>query len=357
VTADTITVANISTITGPIPGLGASAVGATRAYVAYKNATGGVCGRKIVLKTADDGNDNGQFRALATEFTQQALGLVGDNAGADGGGADVIETNKVPVVAVAFTTAFQNVSTVFDMNPSPADIHAVTAKYKYLLDQGAQKVALITLADEAAVAQLDEQQAQMEAAGIQVVNRQILPLSTLSFDSAARAVANSGADYLFFLSASSQDASMAQSMADTGYHLKFAEYLTAYGSNFLDLAGASGEGATSWIRSLPNEESGNAEQATFLQWIGQTAPDVYPDTFAADAWASAKAFFDALEQLPGPISRDALVTQLRTYTAYDAGGLEGTINLAGKVSNGCFIAMKVESGVWKRMTPDQGFLC
>ena len=38
---------------------------------------------------------------------------------------------------------------------------------------------------------------QMEAAGIQIVNRQVLPVATLSFDSAARAVANSGADYLF----------------------------------------------------------------------------------------------------------------------------------------------------------------
>ncbi len=64
-----------------MPGLGASAVGAVRAYVAYRNSIGGVCGRQIVLKTADDGADNGQFRALATEFSSQALGFVGNNAG------------------------------------------------------------------------------------------------------------------------------------------------------------------------------------------------------------------------------------------------------------------------------------
>jgi len=151
---------------------------------------------------------------------------------------------------------------------------------------------------------------------------------------------------------------MAQSMADTGYHLNFAEYLTAYGSNFIGLAGSSAEGATSWSRTLPNEEpNSNPELAAYLQWFAQTAPDLFPDTFAADAWASAKAFVDSLEQLPGPISRDALLGQLRTLTSYDAGGLEGRINLAGKVSNGCFIAMKVEAGAWKRLTPEQGFLC
>src|SRR5581483_9406151 len=47
VSKDTITVANISTVSGPVPGLGATAVAAVRAYAAYRNSTGGVCGRKI----------------------------------------------------------------------------------------------------------------------------------------------------------------------------------------------------------------------------------------------------------------------------------------------------------------------
>ena len=94
----------------------------------------------------------------------------------------------------------------------------------------------------------------MEASGIKIVNRQVLPVTTLSFDSAARAVANSGADYLFFLAADTHDAAMARSMDGTGYHLKFQEYLTGYGSNYLDIAGTAVEGTTSWIRALPAED-------------------------------------------------------------------------------------------------------
>jgi hypothetical protein len=248
---------------------------------------------------------------------------------------------------------------VFDVNPPPSDPHGVYGKYKYIHDQGGTKAAIITLAADPAVAELHLQRGMMEAAGIQIVSEQILPLSTLSFDSAARTVANSGANYLFFLSAAQQDASMAQSMRDTGYKgLKFEEYLTAYGSNYIDLAGAAAEGTTSWIRSLPNEEPNSVpEQTTFLQWMDQISPDQPADGFAVDAWAAAKAFFDSLDALPGPITRDGLIAQMKTLTKYDADGLYGEINLGGKVSNLCEIAMKVVGGVWKRMTPAKGFLC
>ena len=63
VTDDEITLGTISSLSGPVPGLGASALAAAQAYVAYRNSTGGVCGRQLVLRTADDGTDNGRHRA------------------------------------------------------------------------------------------------------------------------------------------------------------------------------------------------------------------------------------------------------------------------------------------------------
>ena len=56
VTKDSITLANIADISGPVPGLFESAQQATKAFVAYWNATyGGVCGRQLKLKTYDSG--------------------------------------------------------------------------------------------------------------------------------------------------------------------------------------------------------------------------------------------------------------------------------------------------------------
>jgi ABC-type branched-subunit amino acid transport system substrate-binding protein len=359
VTGDEISIGTVSTVSGPVPGLGASALGAVRAYVAYRNSTGGVCGRQILLREADDGADNGQHRAIVSEMSSQVLGLAGGLAGGDAGSGHTVEERGLPVVSTAISDGFQNAATVFDINPPFADVNALIGKYKWLYEQGVRTVALVYLAVDQTRSEIEgKQKPQMQAAGIKVVNEQALPLSTLSYDSAARAVANSKADYLFFLADAGASASMARSMADTGYELKFGEYLTAYGSNFIDLAGDAAEGTSSWIRTLPNEDGGaNPEQAAYLQWMGEVSPDVVVDTFAADSWAAAKAFLDALEALRGPITREALLAQLRATNPYDAGGFLGSIQLGAKLHNGCHVGMIVEGGAWRRLAPADGFLC
>jgi ABC-type branched-subunit amino acid transport system substrate-binding protein len=359
VTPEQITFGTISTESGPIPGLGSSALAAVQAYIAYRNSTGGICGRKLALRTADDGSDNGRHRAAVNDMSTKVLGLIGGVGGGDAGSGDAVVQYEMPVVTIAISPQFQNAATVFNINPRMANPQAVIGKYKYLLEHGAKTLALVYPATDQTRAEINgKQKPLMEAAGIQVVLQHEYPLSTLSFDSSARAVANSKADYMFFLSEVGQSAGMAKSMYDSGYKLKFQEYIT-YDDKFIGLAGKdAAEGVTAWIRSLPNEEpDSNPEQKAFLQWMGRTAPGVPADTFAAESWASAKAFLDAVVALPGPITRPAVLAQLRGTETYDAGGFIGTIQLGRKASNGCQLAMIVQGGKWRRLTPAQGFLC
>ena len=358
VTDDTIDVGAIATVSGPVPGLAEGSLAAARAHVAYRNSLGGVCGRRIVLRTGDDGFENARFRSIITDMSKSTLGLINTFAGGDGGGVDIATAENLPVAAAAMTDQWQNAPTVFDINPPPANANAPIGKYRYLYDQGVRTAAVSTIAAAASLAQMDLQQAQMEASGIKVVLRQELPLSTLSFDAPARAVANSKADYFLFLAAGTLNTNMARSLKDAGYKPKFSDFLTAYGSDFIESAGDASEGVTSWSRALPAEErGGNAELDAFLEWLERTAPAVPPEPFAVDAWVSSKAFFDNLERIPGPITRDALIAQLKTVTDYDAGGFYGRINLGGKVSNSCYVAMKVVNGKWQRLVPAQGFIC
>jgi len=240
-------------------------------------------------------------------------------------------------------------------------VHAASAKYKWMYSQGVRKAALIWFSNAQSRENMQGiEKPLMQAAGIQVVSEQELPLSTLSFDPAARAVANSGADYAYFLAAGNLNSSFARSMANTGYKLKFEEFVSAYDSDFVSEVGpaADEEPVVNWIRFLPDEERGsNPEQEQYLRWFAQTAPGTPHDIFASDSWVSGVAFFDALQALPGPITRDALIAQLKTMTHFDAHGFFGNINLGGKLTNGCFVAVKVVNGKWQRLTPNQGFLC
>jgi ABC-type branched-subunit amino acid transport system substrate-binding protein len=357
VTDGTITVGNISTISGPVPGLGEPSVAGVRAYLAYRNATGGVCGRQLQLKSADDGLENTRYRAAVQDFSKTTLALAGGFAGGDGGAIDLLTQNKMAAVMNAFNETAQNAPTVFDINPPFQQRRAVTGKYRYLYDNGVRTAAVATIAQASSISELNQQVERMEAVGIKIVNRQELPLSTLSFDAPARAVANSKADYFLFLGAGNLNTSMARSLHDTGYKLKFSEFLTAYGTDFIDVLGEAAEGVTSWTRSLPLDETSNPEMRAFREWMARVAPGIPPDTFAADSWASSKAIFDSLEALPGAISRDALLAALTALTEYDADGFYGRINLGGRDAHGCSVAMRVEGGKWKRLTPERGFLC
>ena len=173
VSADTITIGNISSMTGPVPGLGASSIAATRAYVAYVNSIGGVCGRKVEVKAADDGTDNGRFRSLTNELAPSVLGYAGQLGGGDAGGADVVTSLKVPVVTGAISTTFRDAPTVFAVNPPFASTSDSIGKYRYLHSQGVRKAALVYLAVDQTKDQVHKvDKPLIQAAGIQIVNEQ-----------------------------------------------------------------------------------------------------------------------------------------------------------------------------------------
>ena len=139
----------------------------------------------------------------------------------------------------------------------------------------------------------------------------------------------------------------------------FAEYVTAYGEPVPRDRRPGGRGLRS-AGSAPSptrRPAATPSRARSSSGWPRPRPDAPADTFAADAWSGAKAFVDALEALPGPITREAILAQLRSMNDYDAGGLLGTIQLGNKLSNGCFVAMIVEGGAWRRLAPAQGFLC
>ena len=360
VTDKEIKVGSISSLTGPVPGLGGSAAGAARAYVAYRNATGGVCGRKIVLREADDGTDNGRYRSVISDFSSTVFGVAGGFALGDVGGVDVIRQTRIPVVNNPGQQASADLPSVFDMNPKfENEKTAQLGKYKYLHDHGATKASVTYQAVDQSRFEANLQIQLMKNAGINVVQVQELPLSTLSYDAPARGVVNSGADYMLFIGAVDANQAMARSMHDAGSKLKFPEYFVySYGTNFIEAVGEGAEGAVTFLRTLPIEEANkNKELAAFLTWMDRIAPGVDHDAFAEDSWSGTKAFFDNLEAVPGVLTREAFIKQMNSVGTFDAGGMFGPVQVGKEFSNGCVVGMQVQHGKWQRLYPASGFTC
>src|SRR5207253_3335634 len=77
VTADKITLGNVSLLTGPVPGLFKGAVSGTQAFFAYQNSLGGVCGRKLQLDPRDDNFDANQNKTQYQDAIGKDFGFVG----------------------------------------------------------------------------------------------------------------------------------------------------------------------------------------------------------------------------------------------------------------------------------------
>ena len=77
VTADAITVGNVSDLSGPVPGLFQGAVIGTQAYFAKVNAAGGVFGRKLKVRVGDGQLDCDQNRAQHRALKDRVFAFVG----------------------------------------------------------------------------------------------------------------------------------------------------------------------------------------------------------------------------------------------------------------------------------------
>ncbi len=87
VTSSTITVANVSDISGPVPGIFESARQGTKAYLAYFNATQKLCGRRLELLELDSRADAGADQQAYARACTETFAAVGSMSAFDSGGA------------------------------------------------------------------------------------------------------------------------------------------------------------------------------------------------------------------------------------------------------------------------------
>ncbi|HET7718646.1 MAG TPA: ABC transporter substrate-binding protein, partial [Acidimicrobiales bacterium] len=104
ITADTVLLGNVSTLSGPVPGLFQGAVVGAQAVVAYQNSKGGMFGRKFKLDFRDDQFDTGTNRSATTELTTKAFAMVGSFSLYDDAGKDAVAKSGMPDVTYSLTS-------------------------------------------------------------------------------------------------------------------------------------------------------------------------------------------------------------------------------------------------------------
>jgi len=359
VTDTEITIANVATITGPIAGFGTTAQNAVKAYVNYVNAQGGVCGRTLVLQTADDRLDTATNRSETARLAQTALGFVGGISVVDDGGAQVLQGTNIPDATLSIGSVRATLPNNFSPNPVPASGNGAVAPLSYFAGQGVTSAAVIYPNQADARARGQGYVQDLASAGITDVDQYEVPITETNYVNVAQQIENAGSQLVITTLEVSGMAKLAQAFQQIGYRPQVPFYgAQAYGRPFLQLAGDAAEGTTLAVTfSIFEDAPSVPAMATFLEWYERTAPGSDPDFFSIMSWAATDMLVRAIAATNGNPTRDNVLSALQAMTTYDGDGLLAPRNPAAKDIGGCFAVITVTGGAWQRVEPATGFRC
>lgn len=347
VSASEVDVGMVTTLSGPVPGLFAGALHGMQAFVAYLNSVGGICGRKLVLKTADDNLDASQNATATQSLMNSVLGFVGSFSGVDQGSASVLQANPgVPDVGEALSA--QRFDLPNNFSPSPQGIAVDLAPWVTLKQNYPGAIShMAVLSVNQATAQAETQAAMqgLESIGYKFVYQDMnIELTQTDFSSDAQAMKAAGAQGLLFIATSSYYADVAKAMQAAGLKLVLPVYnANAYDPSFIPDAGSAADGTVTYVQTAMyagEDASSNPMVDLFDKWYQAVSGGSRPDLYAAWAWMSGMLFVDGLNA-GGGITRPDLMNGLKQVTSFDGDGLQSAANPVAKQGPGCYLIIDV----------------
>ena len=354
ITDDAITIGNASDISGPVPGLFETAQDATKAFVSYFNTAlpGGICGRKLVLKTYDSRTDASADQQAYTAACDEVFAMVGSVSAFDLGGAKTAQNCGLPDLRGgsvtyernACTTCFgvQAVNTNFFQNAVPDFV-----KKEY---GGAAKKAAFLYTDAGAAAQNAKAQVKaMERRGMDFDYVQGIPTDAFNYTSYVQQLKDKDIEVVFFTTSYQFSARLRQAMKQQQYEPKL--YLrdpTDYNPEYVEQSNGAADGTVVFTNFTPFEEAGsNRPLATYLGALQQSDPGADPQFFGVFAWSAAVLFTQLATQLGGKLTRASLIDATRKVSNWTAYGLHAPQPVGSKGTGECWRFIELDGESWK----------
>lgn len=361
ITDKTITIANISDISGPVPGIFESAQQATRAYIEYFNKTGGICGRKLELVNLDSRADAGADQQGYVKACDNAFAAVGSMSAFDSGGAGTANACGLPDIrAVTVNPERQACKSCFAAYSIRTNLIPDSAA-KWLAGKypsAVKNAAVMYVNAGAAPVNAKSMAAGYEKGagwdvkylqGIDVAEFNYAPYVQQMKDKGIKAVAYQG-PYQFAVK-------LKQAMQQQGFKPDF--YLqdpTIYDRRYLDQAGSLAEGDYIYAANDLFENKGNAEVQLYLSYLQQVKPGAIPNYYGLYAWSATRLFVEKAIALGGKLNRASLVQAVRSTTNWSGNGAHTPMNLGTANTPPCLKVAQYKGGRWQQVSPGS-YLC
>lgn len=364
VTATSITVGNVSSITGPIPGIFQGAPYGVEAYFDYVNAHGGVDGRQLRVRSLDDGFSC----ALNTTATQNSVAsvfaYVGDFSIYDNCGANVLAKHPtVPRVAEEDSPQAKALASAFAAQPLPIGIQTGPLEYvakKY--PSAITKVGALYGNAASSVTYWHAFSAAMGSLGYKVLYSRATGPTETSFTADILRMKSEGVQLLFLNDDDPQTLlRVINEAAQQNWHPQVTFSSLVYDHNLIKgAAGGAANGILIPLESamyLGEDASTNPEVRLFLTQMAKAHPKFAPDEWAWDGWINAELFVQALRTAGANPTQASLVAALKNIHSFNANGALAPADVGNKKAPTCWMIATVHNGTFSRLTPATGFDC
>jgi ABC-type branched-subunit amino acid transport system substrate-binding protein len=367
VTGDSITVGNVSILTGPVPGLFAGAPKGVQAYFAYQNSIGGVFGRQLKVESQDDQFDCGINKALTDDDLNKYFMLVGSFSLFDGCGGEVLAAHpEIPDIHVALAPSASSIPNNFA--PQSVRAGASTGPFQYIKDthpNAIQKVGSLIGNVDTAKAAWENTKYVMQSLGYQIAYERVFQPTETDFTADIVQMKAQGVTLLTLSSADVKTMARVEAKANQqGWHPEVTLLGAAgYDNTLFTLAGSPDalENAYLYLPTamyLGEDRSSVPDVDLFQNWMQQTNPGANVDLFTVYGWTSAKLFVQALKAAGPQATRASMLSALQAIDQYDADGMLAPSGPASKTPATCYIMVQIHGGKFERVdSPPPGYRC
>ena len=367
VTATSVELGAVTTLSGPVPGLFAGDVYGAQAYFAYVNSQGGVFGRKLKLEVADDQLDCGQNRAQHLAQAGHVFSWVSSLSLYDNCGAPVVSQHpSMNEVAVTFSNQASGLKNSFSINPLVPGYRLGSLQYyKQKFPDAVPHAASLVGNIGSAVEIFKGIRAAAESVGWRFAYVRNYSPGETDFTADIIQMRNDGVQALYFVSADSHTiAKVLNAAKQQQWHPQLVAVGAgdaAYDPSFIPEAGAASDGV---YADQPHAAFFNPSDAAipgvglYQEWMKKTGAASHEDLYSAWGWGSALLAVEALKKAGPRLTRKAFQQALGSIHSFDGNGMFAKADPAGKQPNTCYVVLKVSKGQWVRTdTPATSFRC
>lgn len=348
VTANQITIGNITSITGVAPGLTESARDATEAFAAYVNSMGGICGRMLKVDAYDDGNTSSENYSDAEQACSSDFAMVGNASGFDDGSASAVNSCSIPDVAAEVSTiAAGQAADIYGASPGNSQYWstgpAVFLKSQY--PNAVTNAAMIYLNVPATESQATNEMNTYEKVGFKYVYTASVSPTEPNYAPYVEDMEQAKVQYVTEYSDDNSAARLSEAMQQADFTPQVVDWFSEmYTPAFLSEVDGTADGNLVLMATAPYEEaSSNPGLQLMESWMNRVTPGWTHDIFAEFAWSAGLAFLQAAEAVGADLTRPALLAQLAKIGTWTGDGLEPPVNFGQKIPSNCFSYFKINS--------------